>query len=203
MHYLIFTMLFDIFTLSANTKICTHDKTTFRCVKYISNYDGDTITVKIPGAHDLFGDNVSIRIAGIDTPEIKTKNNCEKQKGRSAKKLVANLLKNAKSIELRHAKRGKYFRIVADVIADGVSISSLLIKNKLAVPYDGGTKKRINWCSYNGSTPLKAKAKTKKSKLKKPFCGNGICNLKTDKKGRNYCVCKGRKGRANKSCCQP
>ena len=35
--------------------------------------------------------------------------------------------------------RGKYFRIVGRLIADGVDISDLLIKRQLAVPYDGGT----------------------------------------------------------------
>ena len=36
--------------------------------------------------------------------------------------------------------RGKYFRIVGRLIADGVDISDLLIDKSLAVPYDGGTK---------------------------------------------------------------
>ena len=37
-------------------------------------------------------------------------------------------------------ERGKYFRIVARVIADGEDISDLLIERQLADPYDGGTK---------------------------------------------------------------
>ncbi len=36
--------------------------------------------------------------------------------------------------------RGKYFRIVGRLMADGVDISDLLIQQHLAVPYDGGTK---------------------------------------------------------------
>jgi len=35
--------------------------------------------------------------------------------------------------------RGKYFRIVGRLIADGVDISDLLIERELAVLYDGGT----------------------------------------------------------------
>ena len=42
-------------------------------------------------------------------------------------------------------KRGKYFRIVADVYADGVSLTDKLIKSGYAVPYDGGTKAK-DWC---------------------------------------------------------
>ena len=41
--------------------------------------------------------------------------------------------------------RGKYFRIVGRLIADGVDISDLLIERQLAVLYDGGTKRK-DWC---------------------------------------------------------
>ena len=41
--------------------------------------------------------------------------------------------------------RGKYFRIVGRLMADGVDISDLLIERQLAVLYDGGTKTK-DWC---------------------------------------------------------
>jgi len=41
--------------------------------------------------------------------------------------------------------RGKYFRIVGRLIADGVDISELLIERQFAVLYDGGTKVK-DWC---------------------------------------------------------
>ncbi len=41
--------------------------------------------------------------------------------------------------------RGKYFRIVGRLVADGVDISDLLIQRQVAVPYDGGTKVK-DWC---------------------------------------------------------
>ncbi len=41
--------------------------------------------------------------------------------------------------------RGKYFRIVGRLMADGVDISDLLIQRQLAVLYDGGTKRK-DWC---------------------------------------------------------
>ena len=55
-------------------------------------------------------------------------------------------VQEAKNIELHNIKRGKYFRIVADVIVDGKSVKDELIKSKLAYPYKGGTKKKIDWC---------------------------------------------------------
>ncbi len=41
--------------------------------------------------------------------------------------------------------RGKYFRIVGRLMADGVDISEVLIQKNLAVLYDGGTKVK-DWC---------------------------------------------------------
>ena len=35
------------------------------------NYDGDIITVDSPDWPDIVGDNIGIRIAGIDTPELR------------------------------------------------------------------------------------------------------------------------------------
>ena len=60
------------------SKKCRHTNSTFKCVEYVSNYDGDTLTVTIPGHHQLFGLLVSVRLNGIDTPERRTHNTCEK-----------------------------------------------------------------------------------------------------------------------------
>ena len=134
-------------TSYAKTEHCTHDSTTFRCVKYARSIDGDTFAVDIPGLHPLIGRNVSIRVAGVNTPEInRAKSICEKEKGRIAKNLVDNLLKRAKRIDLRNVKRGKFFRIAADVSIDGASLKSYLLKNNLAVTYDGKKKPKTDWC---------------------------------------------------------
>lgn len=135
------------------TASCEHDAHTFRCVQYLKNYDADTITVKIPGVHPLIGEKISVRVLGIDSAEMKTKNSCEYQSARYARKLVEAELKRAKNIELRNVQRDKYFRILADVVVDGVLIKDLLLKNKLAVAYDGGTKAKVDWCSLKTSSP--------------------------------------------------
>lgn len=135
----------------SKAKSCEHDKSTFRCVKYLKNYDGDTATFDIPGVHPLLGEKASVRIRGIDTPEKNGKKPCEKDQARVAQRLVENLLKNAQSIELRNVERDKYFRILAEIWVDEKSIGDLLIKNKVAYVYDGGRKPAdTNWCP----TPL-------------------------------------------------
>lgn len=113
-------------------------------LKVTSIYDGDTFRADIKGYPPVVGRRMSIRINGIDTPEIKA--HCEKEKilARAAKKATVVLLRNAHKIELRNIRRGKYFRLIADVYVDEKSISKELINKHLAVPYYGNTK--INWC---------------------------------------------------------
>ncbi len=114
---------------------------------YIRNYDGDTITFNLPGLHPIIGEKISIRINGIDTPEIDGK--CEKENydAIQAKEMVADILKDAEQIVLRNMKRGKYFRIAADVIVDGEDLRELLVDAGMAVQYGGG-KKTHKWCRY-------------------------------------------------------
>ncbi|MBC7420957.1 MAG: thermonuclease family protein [Bdellovibrio sp.] len=125
---------------------CQHDETTFRCVKFLKNYDGDTLTFNIPNVHALLGKKISVRVAHLDTAEIKGKQPCEKDAARAAQRLIENLLKNAKQIDLVNIKRDKYFRILADVMVDGRSVKDLLMKNSLAYNYEGGTKQKVDWC---------------------------------------------------------
>lgn len=125
---------------------CHHTPTRFNCVKYLNNYDGDTVTFNIPNTHPLIGEKISVRLYGLDTPEIKTKITCEKEKGRIAKKLVESLLSRAKRIDLINLKRDKYFRILADIQYDGISLKNILLKNDLAYEYFGETKQKVDWC---------------------------------------------------------
>lgn len=129
-----------------SNETCHHDSSTFRCVKFIKNYDGDTITFDIPNTHPLLGKKISVRVLGVDTPEIKTKNKCEKARAIEAKKIVEAALKKAKRIDLENIQRDKYFRILADVKLDGISLSQLLLTGGFAYSYTGGTKELPNWC---------------------------------------------------------
>ena len=117
----------------------------YQGVVYVRNYDGDTITFNLPGLHPIIGEKISIRVNGIDTPEIKGK--CEKEKydAQQAQQMVADILKDAEQITLKNMERGKYFRIAADVIVDGENLADVLIEAGMPVKYDGG-KKTHKWC---------------------------------------------------------
>ncbi len=126
---------------------CAHDDSTFRCVKYVRNYDSDTVTFNIPNVPKIIGEKINVRVAHVDSPEIKGKLPCEKESARTAKRLVENLLKNAKRIDLVNIERDKYFRILADVQFDGKDLKAVLLKNNLAYLYEGKTKEKLNWCN--------------------------------------------------------
>ena len=112
--------------------------------KVISVYDGDTFRVDIDSLPPIVGKNIPIRLNGVDTPEIRGKCQYEKDLALKARDFVRNRLTNAKEIKLAKLQRGKYFRVVADVMIDGVSLEQELLENKLAYKYTGG--KKSSWC---------------------------------------------------------
>jgi len=113
--------------------------------KVISVYDGDTFRVDIDSLTPIVGKNIPIRVNGVDTPEIRGKCEYEKNLALEARDFVRNKLAKAKDIKLTNPQRGKYFRIVANVTIDGISLAQELLDNKLAYSYDGG--KKLSWCN--------------------------------------------------------
>ena len=114
-------------------------------VTFVKNYDGDTITFDIPYLPPIVGDKINIRVNGFDTPEMKGKCPKEKALAREVQRYVNNLLVNTYRVDLLNIKRGKYFRIVADVMVDGRSLTRLLLDKDYAVVYNGDTKTK-DWC---------------------------------------------------------
>jgi endonuclease YncB( thermonuclease family) len=100
-------------------------------------YDGDTFKIDLPNMHPLFGDNLSIRLFGVDTPEMRGTTNEVKALAMQAQQLTQKALKGASKIELRNPQRGKYFRIISEVWIDGESLADMLKAKGLAKDYDG------------------------------------------------------------------
>ena len=113
--------------------------------KVISVYDGDTFRVNIDSLPPIVGKNIRIRLNGLDTPEIQGKCQYEKDLALKARDFVRNKLANAKEIKLTKLQRGIYFRVVADVMIDGINLEQELLDNKLAYKYTGG--KKSSWCN--------------------------------------------------------
>ena len=100
-------------------------------------YDGDTFKIDLPSMHPLFGDDISIRLFGIDTPEMRGTTDEVKALAMQAQQLTEKALKGASKIELRNPQRGKYFRIISEVWIDGESLADMLKEKGLAKDYDG------------------------------------------------------------------
>ena len=109
-----------------------------------SIYDADTFRVNIEGWPAIIGNHVPIRVLGVDAPELRGKCEFEKVAARKAKQHTVALLRSAKVIKLTNMKRGKYFRILSNVLVDGKSLADSLISHGLARSYAGG--KRGGWC---------------------------------------------------------
>ena len=112
--------------------------------KIVRVYDGDTITVNIDLGFKLKM-QASVRVAGIDTPEIRTKNKAEKKLGYAAKARMKELCGKEVWIEsLDGGKLDKYGRVLASVYTlDGIHIPSKMIEEGHAVAYDGSKKTHI------------------------------------------------------------
>jgi micrococcal nuclease len=114
--------------------------------KVLAVVDGDTIDVDI----DL-GFNVSytqrVRLAGIDTPESRTKDLKEKALGLEVKEYLKTAIKNAKTVVIKTElpdSSEKYGRILGWLYLDDASksINELMIEEGYAWTYDGGTKQK-------------------------------------------------------------
>jgi len=132
------------FALVAHSSQAAPQYGTATVSKVISVYDGDTFRVNIDSLPPIVGKNIPIRVNGIDTPEIRGKCQYEKDLALKARGFVRARLANAKEIKLTNLQRGKYFRVVANVVVDGVSLEQELLDNKLAYEYSGG--KKLSWC---------------------------------------------------------
>lgn len=108
----------------------------------IKVYDGDTITIaaKMPYMNSPIY-RFSVRLNGIDCPEIKSKTLIEKELAINARDALANKIMR-KNVILHNVSLEKYGRLLADVYCDGIHMNQWMLDNKFALPYDGGKKIR-------------------------------------------------------------
>jgi micrococcal nuclease len=110
--------------------------------KVIKVYDADSITV----CSNLFLSEEKIyrfnlRLNGIDTPELRTKNEKEKEAAIKARDYLSNLILG-KFIIVDVIKYDKYGRLLSDIFLDKILLNKLLVDKGYAKQYDGGTKSK-------------------------------------------------------------
>ena len=122
----------------------------FRVTEINRVVDGDTIDVTIDLGFDLYKKE-RVRVAGVDTPEKRTRDLEEKALGLDATQWLKEKLEGAidgdDELTIRTELKGgvgKYGRLLGWLYIgdDLVSINEAMILEGYAWPYDGGTKKK-------------------------------------------------------------
>ena len=122
----------------------------FRVVSIDKVVDGDTIDVTIDLGFDLYKKE-RVRIAGVDTPEKRTKDLEEKALGLDAtnwmKGTLEDTINGENELTIRTELKGgvgKYGRLLGWLYVgeDDVSLNEQMIKEGYAWEYDGGTKQK-------------------------------------------------------------
>jgi len=123
----------------------------FRVTEIVKVLDGDTIDVLIDLGFDLFKKE-RVRIAGVDTPEKRTRDLEEKALGIDAtnwlkKKLEDTIAGEGDELTIRTelvGGTGKYGRLLGwlYINEDAVSLNEQMIEEGYAWAYDGGTKQK-------------------------------------------------------------
>ena len=122
----------------------------YRC-KIRRVVDGDTVDIDIDLGFGVWLHKERVRIYGIDTPESRTRDKEEKKYGLMAKEFVKQFVKGD-SIKLTTQKydaKGKFGRILGDIIVDNRSLSDTMIQEHHAVIYHGQSKEDIQKAHIN------------------------------------------------------
>ena len=122
----------------------------FRVTEIVKVVDGDTIDVLIDLGYDLYKKE-RVRIAGVDTPEKRTRDLEEKALGLDAtywmKKQLEDTIAGDEELTIRTELKGgtgKYGRLLGWLyVGDAtVSLNEQMITEGYAWSYDGGTKQK-------------------------------------------------------------
>lgn len=122
----------------------SEDYGSVRVDEITSIYDADTFRATIHSWPAVVGFRIPVRVRGVDAPELRGKCPQETELAREAKQFSAGMLRKGSKIILENIERGKYFRLIADIVVDGESLGEALIDSGHARFYHGG--QREGWC---------------------------------------------------------
>ena len=110
--------------------------------------DGDTVVISAPFLPAPLKPELAVRVFGVDTPEKGHRAQCpsEAQRGEQASAFTKNAVKSTKKHQVILYSWDKFGgRVLGDMILDGVSLRSELIRNGFAREYYGDAKQ--SWCN--------------------------------------------------------
>jgi len=107
--------------------------------------DGDTIDVVLDLGFDILH-KCRVRLYGIDTPESRTRDLDEKARGKMAGAFLKDAINQGNKVVIQTRlkdSKGKYGRVLGEVIVDGENINQSMIDANLAVGYFGQSKDEV------------------------------------------------------------
>ena len=105
--------------------------------------DGDTVDVIIDLGFSILY-STRVRLYGIDTPESRTRNKDEKVRGFLSKDYLKDWLdQGGVIIRTYRDKKGKFGRVLGEMVVGGRNINLLMVEENYAVKYEGQSKDDI------------------------------------------------------------
>ena len=121
----------------------------YRCKEIKKVVDGDTVDVVLDLGFNIFH-SCRVRMAGIDTPESRTRDLDEKARGKLAKEFLKNWVteyeNNKKNIVIKTKKekaKGKFGRVLGELWVEGVNVNEDMMESYHAVPYSAQNKEEV------------------------------------------------------------
>ena len=111
-----------------------------RKAKVLSVYDGDTMTLLVDCGYYTLR-KITVRLLGVDTPEIRTKNKEEKERGIITRDWVRSMTLN-EEVMVKSIKngKGKFGRFLCEIYVGNICINKELVKRGMATSYWGGKR---------------------------------------------------------------
>ena len=120
--------------------------------KVIKVYDGDTITIVAKPYRNEPVYRFSVRLKGIDAPEMRSKDENERNAAKIVQQKLSDLVLN-KYVRLFDLSLDKYGRLLCNVLYNNIIVNAWMLDHNYAVKYTGKKKTSPpNWLIYIQNT---------------------------------------------------
>ncbi len=108
--------------------------------------DGDTLVVDVDLGFGIWRSSLTVRLNGIDAPEVHSRDKVEKEAGLAVKEVVKKVLAGNRVVGLESHELDKYGRILGDVILENAegrfNLAQVLLARGLVRKYGGEAKQK-------------------------------------------------------------
>ena len=102
--------------------------------KFLGAVDGDTVKIMIDHGLNIFSTQI-LRLARINTPELKSSDEAIRIKAIEAKTKVQKFCETAHEVTVEIVGKDTYGRWISEVFIDKINLSDWVLQNQLGAPY--------------------------------------------------------------------